>query len=212
MIIKIKWVYLTNNLQINTINFAKGIQGAPGVGFNLTPNGNYDMVSKKLTNVGDGTDPNDAVTKKQLDNVGGSGDITKDIDLKNSYNVIKSKTNTFQEITVAEQTVINFEEERKDFVGINESFPMKTYLDMGDKYIYDVKTPINNDQGANKGYVDSAIMADYQKKSNIDLKKTYYVNNSKKRNALSLSTNKNTLISLAEGEEHFVNINNETKM
>ena len=66
MIIKIKWVYLTNNLQINTINFAKGIQGAPGVGFNLTPNGNYDMVSKKLTNVGDGTDPNDAVTKKTI--------------------------------------------------------------------------------------------------------------------------------------------------
>ena len=101
------------------------------------------MVSKKLTNVDDGTDPNDAVTKKQLDNVGGSGDITKDIDLKNSYNVIKSKTNTFQELTAAEQTVINFEEERKNFVGINESFRMKTYLDMGDKYIYDVKTPVH---------------------------------------------------------------------
>ena len=27
--------------------FAKGIQGAPGVGFNLTADGNYDMVSKK---------------------------------------------------------------------------------------------------------------------------------------------------------------------
>ena len=31
--------------------FVRGIQGAPGVGFNLTRDGNYDMVGKKLTNV-----------------------------------------------------------------------------------------------------------------------------------------------------------------
>lgn len=62
--------------------FSKGIQGAPGVGFNLTADGNYDMVRKKLTNVADGTNPNDAVTKKQLDSVGGSH-VSKDIDLRN---------------------------------------------------------------------------------------------------------------------------------
>lgn len=44
------------------------------------------------------------------------------------------------------------------------------------------------------------------------MKNTYNVLNSKKRNAISLATKKNTLISLAEGEEHFVNINNETIM
>ena len=32
--------------------FAKGIQGAPGVGFSLTADGNYDISGKKLTNVG----------------------------------------------------------------------------------------------------------------------------------------------------------------
>ena len=32
--------------------FARGIQGAPGVGFSLTADGNYDMTGKKLTNVG----------------------------------------------------------------------------------------------------------------------------------------------------------------
>ena len=41
---------------------------------------------------------------------------------------------------------------------------MKTDLDMGTNFIYNVKTPINIDQGANKGYVNSAITADYQKK------------------------------------------------
>ena len=44
------------------------------------------------------------------------------------------------------------------------------------------------------------------------MKNTYNVLNSKKRNAISLAAKKNTLISLAEGEEHFVNINNETIM
>ena len=60
--------------------FAKGIQGAPRIGFNLTKDGDYDMVNKKLTSVGDGTNPNDAVTKRQLDSVGGS-DITKKISI-----------------------------------------------------------------------------------------------------------------------------------
>ena len=47
----------------STIHFAKGIQGAPGVGFHLTADGNYDMVSKKLTNVGAPTSNADAATK-----------------------------------------------------------------------------------------------------------------------------------------------------
>ena len=63
--------------------FAKGIQGAPGVGFNLTADGNYDMVGKKLTNLGDGVSPSDAVTRKQLDS-SRFGDIKADINLKNS--------------------------------------------------------------------------------------------------------------------------------
>ena len=74
--------------------FARGIQGAPGVGFSLNADGNYDMIGKKLTNVGDGTDPSDAVTRKQLDNAG-VGDITADINLKNSYNIKNSKKRTF---------------------------------------------------------------------------------------------------------------------
>ena len=35
------------NEQSNNHPFARGIQGAPGVGFNLTADGNYDMVGKK---------------------------------------------------------------------------------------------------------------------------------------------------------------------
>ena len=55
------------------------------------------MIGKKLTNVGDGTDPSDAVTRKQLDNAG-VGDITADINLKNSYNSQNNKKRTFNQL------------------------------------------------------------------------------------------------------------------
>ena len=47
--------------------FARGIQGAPGVGFNLTSSGDYDMINKKLKNVGAPSDNTDAATKKYVD-------------------------------------------------------------------------------------------------------------------------------------------------
>ena len=46
--------------------FLRGIQGSPGVGFSLTKDGNYDMVNKKLKNVGEGVESSDAITKHQL--------------------------------------------------------------------------------------------------------------------------------------------------
>ena len=51
--------------------FARGIQGSP--------------------------DPSDAVTRKQLDNAG-VGDITADINLKNSYNIQNNKKRTFNQL------------------------------------------------------------------------------------------------------------------
>ena len=47
--------------------FAKGIQGAPGVGFSLTADGNYDINKKRLTNVGAPSANTDAATKKYVD-------------------------------------------------------------------------------------------------------------------------------------------------
>ena len=47
--------------------FLRGLQGAPGVGFNLTKDENYDMLNKKLKNVGEGEESSDAITKHQLE-------------------------------------------------------------------------------------------------------------------------------------------------
>ena len=74
----------------NQYPFARGIEGAPGVGFNLTADGNYDMVGKKLTNLADGTNPSDAVTRKQLDNSSGSS-VSQNIDSKINITLLIAK-------------------------------------------------------------------------------------------------------------------------
>lgn len=72
-------------------SFTKGIRGAPGIGFNLTSDGNYDMLNKKLVNVGKGTSNSDAITKNQLDTaIGNKHGNAQNIDVKDTYNVINS--------------------------------------------------------------------------------------------------------------------------
>ena len=56
-----------SNNQPQQQRFLRGLQGSPGVGFSLTRDGNYDMVNKKLKNVGEGVESSDAVTKHQLE-------------------------------------------------------------------------------------------------------------------------------------------------
>ena len=48
-------------------SFLRGLRGSPGIGFSLTKDGNYDMINKKLKNVGEGVESSDAVTKHQLE-------------------------------------------------------------------------------------------------------------------------------------------------
>ena len=106
------------------------------------------MVNKKLINVADGTDPTDAIKLGQLDAVDFET-ITKNIDLQDTYNVIDSKQQTFSEMNANRKTLVCYEDVRDIFVSREESvFPMQTHLDMGNNYIYNVKTPVNNDQGA----------------------------------------------------------------
>ena len=45
----------------------KGARGAPGIGFKLDLNNDYDMQNKKLVNVKQGTNNNDVITKSQFD-------------------------------------------------------------------------------------------------------------------------------------------------
>ena len=59
--------YSNGLLNFKNQTSGQGERDRPGVGFNLTSDGNYDMVNKKLTNVAEGTASSDAITKNQLD-------------------------------------------------------------------------------------------------------------------------------------------------
>ena len=117
------------------------------------------MVNKKLKNVGEGTASSDVITKHQIDTAMiDKHDNNQNIDLRNTYNVINSKQQTFSEMNASRNTLACYEDVRDVFVSREESvFPMQTHLNMGNNYIHNVKTPINNDQGANKSYVDQHV-------------------------------------------------------
>ena len=75
----------------------------------------------------------------------------QNIDLKDTYNVINSKQQTFNEMNTNINTLVCYEDVSDMFASRKESvFSMETHLDTGNNYIYNVKTPVNNDQGANK--------------------------------------------------------------
>ena len=107
----------------------------------------------------EGTVSNDAITKHRLDTAMiDKHHNNQDIDLKDTYNVINSKQQTFNEINTNWKTLVCYEDVRDVFVSCKESvFLIETHLDMGNNYIYNVKTPINNDQSAYNQYVDSAL-------------------------------------------------------
>ena len=68
----------------------QGAAGPQGIGFKLTQNGNYDIQNKKLVNVKQGADPNDVVTKSQiqlLDNAPGDVRANKAVIYSNSGSV-----------------------------------------------------------------------------------------------------------------------------
>lgn len=139
-------------------SFGKRIQEPPGIGFNLTQNGNYDLNDKKLTNIAEGTVSKDAITKHELDTAMiDQRDNNQDTRLKDTYNVINSKQ-TFNEMNTNRKTLVCHEDVRDVFISRKESvFPMETHLDVGNNYIYNVKSPINNHQATSKGYVDGKL-------------------------------------------------------
>ena len=136
--------------------FAKGIQGAPGVGFSLTADGNYDMVNKKLTNVGAPSANTDAATKKYVDdNSGGTPTTTRltvdsNIDMKDRYRILNLK----HPVDSDEPATKQYSDSR--FLDRNGSRTMIGNLSMNNNKIIKVGTPTANDDVATKKYVDGS--------------------------------------------------------
>ena len=164
-------------------SFAKGIQGAPGIGFNLTSDGDYDIINKKLRNVGAPTTNNDAATKKYVDdNSSGAPTTTRltvdsNIDMKNSYRILNlSSPNGNKEPATKQYSDTNF-------VKIDGSSSMSGNLSMNNKKVINVGTPTSNNDAATKKYVDDnssgATTTRLVVDSNIDMKDRYRILNLK---------------------------------
>ena len=122
-------------------SFAKGIQGAPGVGFNLTSSGDYDMINKKLRNVGAPSANTDAATKKYVDdNSSGSPKtsqliVDSDIDMKDTYRIKNLSTPLDAKDPTTKYYVDN------TFLDRDGSYPMKGSLNMDNHRILNLPTP-----------------------------------------------------------------------
>ena len=160
----------------------RGERGFPGVGFKLDENGNYDIQNKKLVNVKQGTNPNDAVTNSQiqsLDNFPGNVQADKAVIYSNtgsvhtnsvylqdipdgagSFNSVRLMTEhqSYDNIHLHVPDLQNFD----GYGGRKKSEIMVTSTEQhitGRKTFFDLNVvkPNNNDQAANKKYVDDEI-------------------------------------------------------
>ena len=134
--------------------FAKGIQGAPGVGFSLTANGNYDINKKRLTNVGAPINNEDSATKKYVDDNSSRSltttrlTVDSNIDMKNTYRITNLSTPLDGKDPATKIYVDN------TFVDRDGSYPMKGNLDINNKRIYNLPFPTGNNQPATQGFTD----------------------------------------------------------
>ena len=133
--------------------FAKGIQGAPGVGFNLTSSGDYDMVNKKLKNVGAPSDNTDAATKKCVDdNSSGSpstSQLTVDSNINmNNYRITNLITPQDSKDPATKYYVDN------TFLDRDGSYPMKGNLNMDNNRIFNLPAPNGSNQPTPLAFTD----------------------------------------------------------
>ena len=156
----------------------KGIQGAPGIGFSLTADGNYDMINRKLTNVGAPSANADAATKKYVDDNSSSSTsrltVDSDINMRNRYRITSLKSPIDSDEPATKQYADS------TFLDRDGSRSMIGDLSMNNKKIKNVGTPTSDTDAATKKYVDdkgktSGLTID----SNIDMKRTYRITNLK---------------------------------
>ena len=82
-------------------------------------------------------------------------EVTKDIDLKELFNVVKSKQRSLNELKTHYDSLVSFEEVKENFLSRREEFPMETQLDMNHNSITNLKDPAFGGEAATKTYVDA---------------------------------------------------------
>ena len=84
-------------------------------------------------------------------------EVTKDIDLKQRFKVVKSKQRTLNELKTHYDSLVSFEEVKENFLTRQEEFPMETQLNMNHHSITNLKDPTFGGEAATKTYVDATF-------------------------------------------------------
>ena len=122
--------------------------------------GEIEMNRKLITNLN--TDENNdlsavnMITLKKFhpDVPAHTHEVTKDIDLKELFNVIQSKQRSLSELKTHYDSLVSFEEVNENFLSRQEEFPMQTQLNMNHNSITNLKDPEFGGEAATKKYVD----------------------------------------------------------
>ena len=109
--------------------------------------GEIEMNRKLITNLN--TDENNdlsavnMITLKKFhpDVPAHTHEVTKDIDLKELFNVIQSKQRSLNELKTHYDSLVSFEEVNENFLSRQEEFPMQTQLNMNHNSITNLKDP-----------------------------------------------------------------------
>ena len=200
----------------------RGQQGPQGIGFKLTSAGDYDMQNEKLTNVKQGTNPNDAVIKSQIQLLDGAQSGT----VINNKAVIYSNTGSVHTNSIYLQDTpdgagssndVRLMTERQSYENIHLNIPDLKNFDghggrakseimvtpteqhiTGRKTFFDINVlkPDNDDQAANKKYVDDSV----KKIPSPDLS-GYLEKDGSRPMTGNLNMNNNKIINLAAGTQ-----------
>ena len=204
----------------------QGPSGPQGIGYKLDANGNFDIENKKLTNVKQGTNNNDVVTKSQIQYI----DDINPGQVKSNKAVIYSNTSSIHSNSLylkdqyGQETIFHNEDQDDNQIRLyipnlknNDSFGgrlkssiMVTSIDQtleGKKIFHDIQvpTPVVDGNASNKAYDDNEISNAID---NLDTELNHKVNRNELRdyiktdgtNAMTgdLNLNNKKIINVAE--------------
>ena len=167
------------NQQAQNNPFSRGIQGAPGVGFRLTPAGDFDITGKKLTNVGTPTANADAATKKYVDDSSTSHTssgltVNSNIDMKDTYRILNLKSPSDADEPATKQYADS------TFLDRGGDRGMIANLVMNGNRIKRVGEPTSSTDATTKNYVDTQArntLTTATASRNLDMQNRYRITN-----------------------------------
>lgn len=141
--------------------------GKDGVGCHLTDDGDYDMQNKKLTNLAEGTNNQDAVNRHQLETgwddclkIDGSNRMTHNLNMGNQYITNLNTIPTNYDMNQTKFYAVNvklLDDLIKSCLKTDGSNFMQASLNMNEENIEYLKNPNLAHHGVNKSYVDGHL-------------------------------------------------------